>query len=401
MRSTRGQATIDYVAVIAVLAILFAVALASAAAGAPGIVNAVAGQIRHALCVVSGGPCPDLTRRPCTVATTRDTRHFALSVILVRVDHDRYVLREEMSDGTVRLTVARSGGLGVEAGVGARAKVTVKGRGVGASDEARGGAQGVLGWGRVYVARDAREAAAVMRAIRDGDDPPVPARERFFEGGVRGLGTLGIGSSVAGASLRGMAGAMLGARRDTRTDDVTLTFHAGRSGLGAATVALGGPMGMIDGSVTLGLTVDRHRRPTELTLSVSGTAAGGMALPPGVGRALGTSAYSADMGGRRWELAARLDLRDPLAAAAWARFRDDPASAEAIRGLGEAIRDRGHLDVRAYRTDSTSDGAAAGVGEGVQLGGEYDHTVESGKLLAARSRPSGGLWEERFDCVAS
>jgi hypothetical protein len=401
MRSTRGQASVDYVALIAVLAVLVAAALAFAPAGAPGIVNAVAGQIRLALCLVGGGPCPDLRSRPCTVASTRDARRFAVSIVLARIDHDRYVLREEMSDGTVRLTTARGGGLGVEAGVGGRAKVTVKGRQVGASDEVRGGAQVAGSFGKVFVARDAREAAAFMRAIRDGHDPPVSARETVYEGGIRGLGTIGVGTSLAGGSLRGLASAMVAARSDHGSGDVTLTINAGRSGVGAATVAFGGPTGGSDASAILGLTLDRDRRPTELSLSASGTIATGSALPPGLARALGSAAtFSADTGGRHWELAARLDLRDPLAAAAWARFRDHPASAGAIRGLGEALRDRASLDVRTYRADSTSSGGSIGAGEIVQVGGEFDHTVDRRRLLAARSRPAGGLWEERFDCVA-
>ena len=68
MRCPRGQATVDYVALVALVAVLLALALGAASAGAAGVVNAVAGQIRHALCAVGGGPCPDLRSRPCAVA---------------------------------------------------------------------------------------------------------------------------------------------------------------------------------------------------------------------------------------------------------------------------------------------------------------------------------------------
>ncbi len=399
MRSTRGQATVDYVALIALLAILFVAALAGAIPGAPGIVNAVAGQVHHALCAVGGRPCPDLTRRPCTVATTRDAQHVAINVLLLRIDHDRYVLRERMSDGTVRLTVARSGGAGAEVGVGARVSATAKGRGIGAMDEARGGVQGVLGSGRVFVARDAREADAFMRAIRDGRSP-APPREVFVEGGIRGVGSLGIGASLAGASLEGFSETMIGARRDRRTGDVTLALRAGAAGWGAVTVALGGPAGTADRATTLGLTLDRHRRPIELSLSAGGTLAAGATMPIGLAGALGGgSAWSARTGGRRWELTARLDLRDPVVAATWADVRHDPSSGAAIRALGETIRDRAHLDVRVYRTDSTSSGAAAGISEVVRVGGAFDHTIDRSRLLTAASRPPGGLWEQRLDCV--
>jgi hypothetical protein len=403
MRCSRGQASVEYIALIAVLAFLATPALGFATGAAPGIVNALAGQIRHALCLVGGGRCPDLAARPCTVATRRDARHYAVSLIVLRVDHDRYVLREEMSDGTVRLTVARSGAAGAELAAGGRAQVTARGRTIGMTDEARAGVQGVLATGRVFVARDEHEAAAFMRAIRHGGDQSASAREVLYDGGIRGLATIGVGNSVAGALLRGLSGAMIGGRRDRRTGDLTLTVNAGGTGWGAVTVALGGPVATSERAVSLSLTLDRRRRPTELALSASGALTGGAALPPGIARALGgrVSAMSVDGRGRRFEFGARLDLRDPLVAAAWRRFRDDPAAGDAIRGLGAAVRDRAHLDVRTYRTSSTSSGASAGIGQVVQAGGEYEHTVEDSRLVAASSRPAGGLWEQRFDCLSA
>lgn len=406
MRCSRGQATLDYVALVTVVAVLVGLALGVATGGAAGVVNAVAGQVRHALCAVGGGPCPDWRSRPCAVASRRETRHIAVSMLVVRIDRDRHVLREEMSDGTIRLTLAGSAAVGGEVAGGGHATVTVDGRELGLRDEARGAAQVVGGWGTVYVARDEREAAAVMRALRAGHDPRVPARERFGEGGVRGLGTVGIGSALAGASLRGLAGAVGGVRRDERTGDVTLSLNAGGSLWGALTVALDGPVATGERQLALALTLDRRHRATELSISTSFALAAGATPSPSLARALGgerawASAMSGRAGGRRLELAARLDLRDPLAAAAWRRFRADPTDGGAIRELGAAIRDRAHLDARAYGTEATSDGAAAGIGGGVQVGGEYDHTVEISRLLTARSRPAGGLWEQRLDCVRS
>jgi hypothetical protein len=86
-------------------------------------------------------------------------------------------------------------------------------------------------------------------------------------------------------------------------------------------------------------------------------------------------------------------------AAAWKRFRDDPAGGAAIGALGAAIRNHAALDVRTYRTSGTSGGANAGIAEGVVLRGEYEHSDDRSELLAASSRPSGGLWEPRVDCV--
>ena len=142
MPRERGQATIDYVALIAVLAVVLAAAAALAAGGGPGVANAVLGQVRHALCIVTGRACRTERRLPCVIASERDARHVAVTILLVRLDGDRYVLRETMSDGTVRLTLAHRGGAGVELGVGARVKAALKGRVFGVDDEARAGARG-------------------------------------------------------------------------------------------------------------------------------------------------------------------------------------------------------------------------------------------------------------------
>ena len=117
---------------------------------------------------------PPSALAPCVVASKRDARHVAVTILLVRLDGDRYVLRETLSDGTVRLTLAHRGGAGVELGVGARAKVKLKGRTLGLDDELRGGGEGVLGYGEVFVARNDREADKILRR----DAPPPPARRR-------------------------------------------------------------------------------------------------------------------------------------------------------------------------------------------------------------------------------
>lgn len=403
MRFDRGQATVDYVAIVAVLAIVFGAALASAAVGAPGVVNAVAGQFRHALCLVGGGRCPAWRSKPCSVATTRAASHFAVTAVIVRYDRDRYLLRERMSDGTVRLTVASTHGLGLEGGFGAGARITMKGRPVGAVDEARVAAQLVGTTGKTYVARDGREADALMRAIRAGAAPSEP-REEFKQGGVRALANVGIGSSAAGLALDGLAGAMIGYRRDRSSGNVTLTLDAGRNGWGALSVGLGGPAGAVDGSATFGLTLDRERRPIALSVSATGSGSLGATLPLGASSTLRAATvraggFSGSLRGRRWELGARLDLRDPEVAAAWARFRRDPASAGAIGALGAAIGDHAQLDVRTYRTAGTSAGGGAGISVGVRLGADVEHTDDRSTLIAASSRPPAGLWEPRIDCV--
>jgi hypothetical protein len=276
----------------------------------------------------------------------------------------------------------------------------VKGRDVGASDEARIAAQLTYGSGTVYVARDQHEAGAFMQAIDHGLEPSR-ASEDFHEGGARAIANGGVGGPGANAALKGVAGMVIGYKRDLVNDEPTIALNLGRNGWGAISIGLGGPAQSTDATAVFNLTLDRQRHPKELSVGVTGTLAAGAALPFPLLRALrgGAGGSSGALKGRRWEVNARLDLRDPLVAAAWKRFRDDPAGGAAIGALGAAIRDHAALDVRTYRTSGTSGGANAGIAEGVVLRGEYEHSDDRSELLAASSRPSGGLWEPRIDCV--
>jgi len=405
-RSDHGQATLDYVALIGVLAVLIGAAAAVAGGGAASIANAVLGQLRRALCIVSGGSCPAERRLPCVVAGDRDAMHTAVSIVIVRLDQDRAVLRERLSDGKVRLTVTSRFAAGVEGGVGARAQVKLKGRTIGSGREARGGVEGVLGWGEVFVARDDREADEIVRMLRRPRLPVVGGprpREVLVEGGIRALGRIGINARDVGASLDGVAEGIAGARRDMRSGDVTIMLGASGSGWALASSMLSAPSGSSDGQAGLALTLDRHGRPTELTLTASGTlAAGEMLLPALTGpRGMAAQAFAADIRARRWELGARVDLRDPDVAAAWTAFRRDASNPAAIGALAARLRERAHLDVRSYALRSDSSGVAGGVAFGLKLGGELERARDHTRLLTAATRPPGGLWEQRIDCVGA
>ncbi|HEV7808286.1 MAG TPA: hypothetical protein VGO80_20935 [Solirubrobacteraceae bacterium] len=403
LRSDHGQATLDYVALIAVLAVLIGAAAAVAGGGAASMTNVVLGQMRRALCIVTGGACPVQRELPCIVAGDRETYHVALSLAIVRIDSDRVVARERLSDGTIRLTVSRRRGAGIEGGVGGRARLTFKGRTTGSERGARGAAEGVLGWGEVFVARDDRQADEILRALRRPRVPIVGGprpREVVVEGGVRALGSIGLGAGEIGASLDGIGEGIAGVRRDMRTGDVTISLGASGSSWALVSALAVAPSGSADRQAGLALTLDRRGRPTELSLTASGALAAGAALLPSLTGPRGVAmAQAGDMGGRRWELGARVDLRDPGVAAAWAAFRRDPTNPAAVRALAAQLRERAHLDVRSYAMRSDFDGVAAGIALGLRAGGELDRTRERSRLLTAATRPPGGLWEQRIDCV--
>ncbi|MGH2841667.1 MAG: hypothetical protein ACRDKY_12670 [Solirubrobacteraceae bacterium] len=398
--SERGQATIDYTTLLALVAGLLAAVAALVPGGARGVANAVQAQTAHALCIVTGKACRVDRARPCTVAMRRETRHYGLTVGIVRLDKDRFVVREQLSDGTVRLTVLTRLGGGVEFGVGGRVQIDQDLNSGGLDREARVAAQGVQGVGKVYVARNAREADRIMDAISDGDDPPVPAREIFLQGGIGGFGTFSIGRGVV--DLDWTSTRLLTVRMNRRTGAMTLSFSLGSGGRALAGAVVGGPGGVLDGTAVFGLTLDRRKRPVELSLLAVGEVAAGARLPSALAAPLALSGDAnapANLVGRRWEFAARLDLRDPEVAAAWKRFRRSPASLAAIRGLARALRERAHLDARTYSARNSSNGTALGLSLGLRLGGEMEHMVDRFNLIAASSRPPGGLWEPRLDCV--
>lgn len=404
LRSAHGQATLDYVALIGVLAVLIGAAAAVAGGGAASMTNAVLGQLRRALCIVAGGSCPAQRELPCVVAGDRETVHVALSLAIVRVDRDRVVARERLSDGKVRLTITQRRGAGLEGGLGGRARLMLKGRTLGPDRETQAAVEGVLGWGEVFVARDDRQADEILRALRRPRLPIVGGprpREVFVEGGVRALAGVGLASGKIGALLDAIGEGIVGARRDMRTGEVTISLGASGSSWALLSALMVAPSGSADRQAGLALTLDRHGRPKELSLTASGTLAAGPALMPSVAGSRESAAVgtTADMDGRRWELGARVDLRDRAVAAGWAAFRRDPTNPAAVRALAVQLRERAHLDMRSYALRSDYDGITAGIAYGLKAGGEFDRTHDRTRLLTARTRPPGGLWEQRIDCV--
>ena len=167
MHGQRGQGTIDYVALLAVLALLLGAAAATAAAGAPGVTNAVMSQVRRALCIVTGAACA--ADRGCRASSQaeRDAKHVALTIVIIRLDGDRYVLREELSDGKVRLTIAHRGGVGRRGRVrAARADQGRRPHDRRRASRCNAGSRGGLGHGEVLHRR---------RRPRGGRDPACAA----------------------------------------------------------------------------------------------------------------------------------------------------------------------------------------------------------------------------------
>jgi hypothetical protein len=157
-----------------------------------------------------------------------------------------------------------------------------------------------------------------------------------------------------------------------------------------ADALLGEAAGVLDGDALLAVTRDRSGRLAELSAVLGGHAKASAGLATGAGAAAGTS---------RWEAQATVSLDDPEIAAALRAWRRSPASGEAVLALGRTLRDRARLDLRRYAREGSSDDDGVDAGTGVRAGIAWGRDREATRLLSAVTRPPGGLWERRLDCV--
>jgi Flp pilus assembly pilin Flp len=411
LRSCSGPSSIEYVAILAIVAIVMAATVAGGAIFAPGIANAVVGKFRHGLCVVAGRACVELAERPCVVRSTRDARRETLSVAFFQLGSGRVVLREKLSDGRVRLTLLRQFRGGVTAAAGGTANVKIGKVRIRAATHAEATLAAIVGRGLVYEAAGDREADALMEQLRVSGSPSWDLA-RHVLGGEDGqpqpyattveLGAEGEASgTLSRDQLSGGAGAdaeaAIGRRFDRRTGEQTFYFRlqAGLSVFGDAMLAKASAGA--EGDAILSLTLDRNGHPKELSALVGGHGEVQIGTAGDLATAIGEHTARAETG--RWEAEARVSLTDPDTLAAFSAWRRNPRSTEAVRHLGETLYERARVDVRKYTRAATSDSDGAGASLGVRIGVEVDRDTEARQLAMALTRPPGGLWERRLDCV--
>ena len=370
----RGQASLEYVAVVAVVAVVLAVG--AAVAGADAIPRAVAADVHRAFCLVAGGDCMDGAPRPCTTGTRSQAQEKRLKAILARLADGRTVLTEERSDGTVAVTVTDT----VEALGGPRITKAVTGK-LGAR----------LSAGRRWVVAD----AAAARRLVDGLDRLSVGEAgrgavRFLVGGSGDerflrFGTRGEASGALNAlGLRGEALAGLTAGARVSADRRTLEL-AGDGGISGAFAA---PFGAVAGTgvreVAVELTFDRDRRPVELLVRGHADVRGTVR----VGQARAT-------GGDRLEAEARLDLTEPRARALADAFLDRPTPARAA-ALGRHLAGAARIDVRLY---ATTHAERSGGPTKLGVGYETFTATDTATLVEAYGREPGLGWSRRLDCL--
>ncbi len=400
MGRERGQASIEWIAVLGVVAGTFLAALAGALPSADAVPRAIAAGFERAFCLVSGGDCLSGPPRPCVVGRDERSRERRATISLVRLADGRTVMREQRSDGTVAVTVedgARAGAaflLGAELSVGS----------VGVRAGAEVGANGRGAVGRRFVVRDARAADALvarlsdesegLRTIVGGADGPVPDEEWWVVG--RG-GSLAASLKTLrfGASAKAVAGAVVGLRTRPRTGERTVVLRTDAELVASLTAPLARlGMGLPQRSA-VELAFDARGRAVSLTVRGARGVHGEARLGP----------WRAG-GGDMVEVEARLDLLDPEVRAQTAELvaaigdRAPRRALAAARGLAARLAERARVDVRLYETDrSSSVQGATGGAVGIQLGYEVEKTTRTARLVDAVGREPGMGWARRLDCV--
>jgi hypothetical protein len=403
-RDDRGQGSVEWLAVVALVATLLGVGAAVAQAGFLG--RRVTREMARAICVVTAGDCAR-DRDPCVVGSRSDARSWTASVAILRFGNDRLALVERRSDGTYAVTLegAWKGGLGASGGT--HAKVNFKGIDFTMGAEVTASLLARLGDGRTWIIGSEAEAKELIAAGGAARAPDVTYSDRAWLsalGASLGTDAFGGGAPISFGEGQFSGEQHWGVSTDHRTGHHVTSIHGTWSAQGSL---LGDVLGASAGREgdTIAVETDAAGRPLDLRITSTGRFGGSPDLPAVVQPVAGLLAAPA-AGDRRYEVTAHLDLTDPRNHAAARELLD------AIRGkrgwtkpsaaLRRLIDERGTIEARVLsdRATSAGDGAEAGVG-GVNLGYERQDEHRERRLLAATSRGLDGQWISRTDCVGA
>lgn len=413
-----GQASIDYVAILAVVAVVAVAGTGVAMARGGDIAAAVRAQMARALCVVTAGDCRrDLA--PCTVASRSERLSAGVNLVVLRLDKDRTVLVDERSDGTFEVTLVGSwdsfaGGL--EGGLGAGGSIAAGGRTFAVGGELRAAMLARESRAKTWFARTAAEKDDLVRRLSritvgvlpegiDGAELPRPDRTTYEHGPDASLdasGSLGRARGALGFSSVDLDGA----HKDHRTGNETVymkTSDAVQALLsGAGSTASGGG----ETATVWSYEIAPDGRPLDLMILLSGAYRGSFSLPPIAARVAGYLGVPSKRA-RRYETEIHLDLTDPENREAARGFveavRGSRRFAAALQAAGGGLRRRieNHATVhtRVYGLDTTTKGGEVFGALGAKLRVEARRETHTADLLSAVTRGPDGAWRPRTDCV--
>jgi hypothetical protein len=429
-----GQASLEYVALLAVVAVLMTGALAYSGAFPP-LARSVSGAIRHGICVVSGSICTPGEAEaaglaPCPVFRRNQQEQGTASVAVITFRRGDSMVIERLSDGHVTVSFVDSEGAGATGGVGLRLSPL----GVKASVSATGGA--IFNGGRTWDFPSARTAQAFIRRYAPGQAlggeirevghdlcflcpgwlrgkgrPELPPpKSEAVEGGVFGEATATLAVPVSGrralpinADLQ--ATAVLG----RETEGARTTWYLAANALllqhlGPVLAPLGGARST---SVVLAYTAEAGR-PRSLEVRAAAAASDKPGLTPttismdDLAEAVRRAVSGPDRGGGlALEADVSLDLRDPRNLDAARDFLGGgPPLPGEIDALGRRIAADAGVDVHLFDYGASDFEVSGEASLGFRFGAGYQRTVEVSRLLGAWSRLPGDRLRTREDCTS-
>ena len=434
-RPVAGQASAEYVALLAVVGAF--VAGAAAVGSPPALAHKLADALRHGICRVAGGVCtPDQARaaglEPCLVQARTDRQRLGGRLLVVRLGRGDALLVERRSDGSAAVSFTDGGSGGATVGVGLRLP---SGPRVGA----RGGAGLQFNSGRSWEFATFAAAARFVRRwapreslggetlgllrracpiCRRRPSPQMPKPDAtFHECGAYGEFAAALRAGMRGAGVgaeeEGEAAALVG-RRVARGGRVTWYDRIDVEAAGRLGAVLAAVQARQASEAALEVT-SVHGHPVELRVRAAARWHGDGELPAGAG-SLGDvtaalrRAPAAPPGGsgRRVEAEVSLDLTDPANRRALAGVAEVLALhvrpsdwADRVRALAERLDAHGAVDVRLLRVGLDERDLGAEAALGLSVGGEYRRTREVRELVRAWSLRAGGGLREREDCAKS
>lgn len=440
MRCERGQASIEWVAVLALVAAVFAVAVAIKADVAASTANRLTGAVRLALCAVTGQTCADVVLQPCTVRENGKEATVSAQVLFVRAGARGAITRVVRSDGTIEVTFVEGLEPGVGLALGAQGYVSAGRRRYGAAAFTAAEVRALGERARTWAVPDEQAAAALERKLLEvatgrgasavagtlpgigsavaavqelvdrgqGVDLPAPTSTTLRGGLTAEAGAAGR-TPLWGAKLTGelKLARVLGWTRDHKTGGQVVSLELGQD----LAVELGVVAGAGWSRAVLRVGVDRDGRPAtlETTIALEGQGrldgaaiAGRLGLPQAVGDRVKAALAG---GGAAAEATARLDLTAPVNAELVGRLLDAMRgghagiAAAAVRTLATRLVADGGLDVQLFGADRATYGGGATVAAGVKAGIDAEVVTSTRMLQGAWSRPAGGVWEQRADCL--
>jgi hypothetical protein len=148
-RSTAGQATIEYVAAIALIAAIFV--LVGPAVGAPPIGKQVVHTIRRGICIVAGDVCSSAQAKaaglgPCPLSSDTTGHEFSVSALVYESGGRVALTVTPQSDGTVSVVKAEAKSKGLTGGYGPELHAGPIAKEAGANGAIRERVQTAVGW---------------------------------------------------------------------------------------------------------------------------------------------------------------------------------------------------------------------------------------------------------------